>query len=431
MFFAGEIMKKIASLIIICVLFVLLCTVSVAAVMESSRASEMTLKLENSLKASFQESVSDMRAVESDLSKLMITTDNALITQTLSTLALKSAACGQELSKLPIVATGMQNTLKFVNQLSSYCVTVMRTEPKPENFEQQIREFFDTCREVNTQLADALNGVLSGEISLLNVGGGETETSGVFGSIAESMSEYPSVIFDGPFSDGQARTTPLREREAVSPEDAAEYVKNLGFNCKYSGEINGVIPAYTFSDDGIYLQVTKAGGLLLSAISSRDIGEASISEDEAGKRATAFAEKLGFRDSQIVWREFFGHYMIFNFAVVQDGIVVYPDIFKVQVALDNGEIVGFEGKSYIMSEHDRSLIQPEISEADAANKLKKGFNIESSRLCVISVNEREELCYEFFGNYDSLEYAVYISATDGCEKVSFRIISTDTGKMVI
>ncbi len=50
---------------------------------------------------------------------------------------------------------------------------------------------------------------------------------------------------------------------------------------------------------------------------------------------------------------------------------------------------------------------------------------------MIAINNQEELCWEYYGEYDGLSYAVYISAVDGKEKTSFRIISTDTGDMVI
>ena len=83
-----------------------------------------------------------------------------------------------------------------------------------------------------------------------------------------------------------------------------------------------------------------------------------------------------------------------------------------------------------MNNHKRTLEKATVSIEEAAKKLKEGFLTETTRLCVISVNEKEHLCYEFFGKYNDLDFAVYISAMDGEEKTSFRIISTETGKMV-
>ena len=106
-------MKKVLSIIVILSLFILLCGVSAYAIIMSSHCDEANLRLENTYKADLQEAVSGMRMVEADLSKLMITGNEASVSQLLSTIALESSACQQALSSLPIVATGVQNTLKF------------------------------------------------------------------------------------------------------------------------------------------------------------------------------------------------------------------------------------------------------------------------------------------------------------------------------
>lgn len=426
----GDIVKKIFYIITSIGLFIVLIALSIVSIIRSNDLSETKLELENSMKSSLQEAVSDMRTLENDLSKLMITTNEKITTQLLSAVSLKSAACGQALSKLPIVATGVQDTLKFTNQLSSYCVTVLNGEKLPDNFDRQITDFFDTCQKVNGELNKVENDVITRKISLLTVNNGETESEGIFGSIDNKILEYPSVIFDGPFSDGQERNTPKEQKQEISADKAIEYVKNLGFDCEYKGEMNGVVPVYTFESDKMNLQVTKNGGMLLMAISDRYIEEAIISEEEAEEKALAFVEKLQIGKVKNVWQEFYGNYAIFNFAPAIEDTVLYPDIFKVKVALDNGDIIAFEGKNYVMNNHKRTLERATVSFKEAEKKLKEGFKTETSRLCLISVNEKEQLCYEFFGKFNDLDFAVYISAIDGEEKTSFRIISTETGKMV-
>lgn len=423
-------MKNIFYIITSIGLFIVLVALSIVSIVRTNDLSEANLKLENSMKASLQEAVSDMRTLENDLSKLMITANEKTTHQLLSAVALKSAACGQALSKLPIVATGVQNTLKFTNQLSSYCVTVLNGEQLPSNFDEQITDFFDTCQSVNTELNKVENDVLTRKISLLTVNNGETESEGLFGSIDNKILEYPSVIFDGPFSDGQERNTPKEEKQEIDEAQAIEYVKSLGFDCEFKGEMKGVVPVYSFESDKMSLQVTKNGGLLLMAISDRYIPEAILSEEEAEQKALEFVQKLQMGEVKNVWQEFYGNYAIFNFAPVIDTAVIYPDIFKIKIALDNGDIIAFEGKNYVMNNHKRTLEKATVSIEEAAKKIKDGFLTETTRICVISVNEKEHLCYEFFGKYNDLDFAVYISATDGEEKTSFRIISTETGKMV-
>lgn len=428
-------MKKVLSVVVILTLFLLLCGVSAYAIIVSTQREEANLRLENTYKADLQEAVSGMRMVEADLSKLMITGNESSISQLLSTIALESSACQQALSSLPIVATGVQNTLKFTNQLSSYCVTALHlltgSNTLPENFDEQIAGFFQTCRDVNSQLSVVEDEVLTGVISLLTVNTEEAESEGMFGSIADDMVEYPSVIFDGPFSDGQAQNTPKQPREDVTPEEAAQYLASLGFQAEFAGQMEGNVPVYTFTAENLDIQVAKQGGLLLMALNSRAVGEVVLTQEEARNAAEAFVQKLAYGECDLVWQENYSNCIVFNFTSVQDSIVMYPDIFKVKVAMDTGEIVAFEGKSYIMNNFLREIPEVNVTSAQAQQRLKENFQVETSRICMIAVNNREELCWEYYGTYNDLSYAVYISAVDGLEKTSFRIISTDTGDMVI
>ncbi|MBE7092229.1 MAG: hypothetical protein E7365_03495 [Clostridiales bacterium] len=428
-------MRKFLYYIITGVLTLTILALSVVTIFKSNELSEVKLKYENSLISSTQEAISSMRTIESDLSKLMISVDEKVINQLLSVVALKSASCGQELSRLPIVATGVQNTLKFTNQLSSYCTTVIKNYSEgfklPDNFDKQIQEFFDTCKQVNAELNMVEADILSRKISLLNVNDGKTETSGMFGSIGENLIEYPSVIFDGPFSDGQERNTPKQDRNEVTVEQAQEYVKKLGFDCSFKNEITGEQPLYLFESDALTLQVTKKGGLLYLALSDREISDAVLTNEQAEQKANEFVKKLGFGKVKNVWQEYYGNFIVFNFVPVVDDVVIYPDIFKVKIALDDGSVVAFEGKSYIMNNHNRTIDEIKITKQQAQKNLKEGFMVETSRVALISINEKEQLCYEFFGKYNDLDFAVYFSAIDGKEKTSFRILSTETGKMAV
>ena len=260
--------------------------------------------------------------------------------------------------------------------------------------------------------------------------GDEGVGEGIFGSIDNDTVEYPSVIFDGPFSDGQARITPKTERNGISLEQAKNKVQALGFNMEFKYEMNGVVPSYVFENENSTLEITKMGGLILMLMSDREITEANLTDDEALKIAQAFVEKLEIGFFQSVWQEYYGNTVVFNFVPVKDDVIIYPDMLKVKVALDNGQVLSFEGKSYIMNNCERNFEQVNISKQAAEQKLKQGFLIEKSRLTLISVNEREQLAWEFFGSYNNMKYAVYISAIDGKEKTCFRILSTETGEMV-
>ena len=46
-----------------------------------------------------------------------------------------------------------------------------------------------------------------------------------------------------------------------------------------------------------------------------------------------------------------------NYAYEQDGVIVYPDLIKVKMALDNGEVLGIETTGYLNSHTERELVK--------------------------------------------------------------------------
>lgn len=422
-------MKKILTWVTVLTLFALLCCTGVFAFKEATRAGEMEQKYENALKASLKGATDGMKALEGDLSKLLITSNRQR--EFLSAIAIKSAGCAEDLSSLPVVTTCAQNVLKFSNQLSSYCTTVLKKEELPEDFDEQIYSFFVTGREINLQLAQLENSIEAGDISLTSVNGQESVSDGIFGSITEEITEYPAVIFDGPFSDGQEATTPKQNREEITAEDASIFIQRLNLSGEYTGEINGVIPCYLFEGENFQAQVTKKGGLLLMMLSSRETLDRVLSVEEGEEYAKKFVQKLGYGETEVVWRENYGDTAVYNFTPTVHGTVIYPDIFKVKVALDNGDILSFEGKSYVMCNTEREVGYARLSKDDVQVNLKDGFITESDRLCVISVGREEFLAWEFYGTYRDMKYAVYFDAQEGKELVSFRIITSESGESAI
>ena len=54
-----------------------------------------------------------------------------------------------------------------------------------------------------------------------------------------------------------------------------------------------------------------------------------------------------------------------NYAYKQDEVTVYPDLIKLKVALDNGEIMGIETKGYLNSHEKRKIDDIKVSKEKA------------------------------------------------------------------
>ena len=107
---------------------------------------------------------------------------------------------------------------------------------------------------------------------------------------------------------------------------------------------------------------------------------------------------------------------------------MYPDLVKVKVALDDGEILGIETNGYLNNHEIRNIPNPEISKEQARKKLNNNLEIISEDLAIIPTEWKTEIfCYEFKGKVKDLDFLVYINAKTGEEESILVIIDTPNG----
>src|SRR5699024_3729437 len=172
--------------------------------------------------------------------------------------------------------------------------------------------------------------------------------------------EYPTMIYDGPFSDSQVN----KEVKGLNfGEVSMETAKsNLGKvltgvnmdNFDFQGESKGHFTTYDFSYEDencayTFAQVTKKGGKLLTLSSQNIYKTKKLELENAEKIALDFAKKADISNMKVVWSDVIGDDAFINLAPVIDGVIIYPDLVKVKVDLTKGNVLGFEASSYYMN----------------------------------------------------------------------------------
>lgn len=123
-----------------------------------------------------------------------------------------------------------------------------------------------------------------------------------------------------------------------------------------------------------------------------------------------------------------GGIVTINYAYVQDNVTIYPDLIKIKVALDNGEILGMETSGYLNNHTKRDIPTPLISIEEAKESLNKNLEITTEDLAIIPTEWKTEIfCYEFKGKIDDTDFLVYINALTGKEENILVIIDTPNG----
>jgi hypothetical protein len=155
--------------------------------------------------------------------------------------------------------------------------------------------------------------------------------------------------------------------------------------------------------------------------------------DEAGKAILRRAmDKMGlsargYDHMQPTYFQVYQGLAVISFAATQGDTILYPDLIKLQLRLDNAQVVGMEARNYWQNHAARGLLQPTLSLAEAKKSVSEQLQIESSRLCLIPSETGEKLCYEFRGEFNGDTYLLYIDAASGEEANLLKLVEGPTG----
>lgn len=366
----------------------------------------------------------------------------------------ESGTAKSALSQLPESGGELTVINKFLSQVGDYSMSLSKKTVEggkvTDEERQNLISLSDTAKNLSARVDDmrALyeDGRLwAGEVqtaivlSNLPEDGGDA-ASGFGASLTEaeeSLTDYPTLIYDGPFSDHILNQTPTmtQDQPAISREEgrkkAAELLGVPASVIEDDGDEDGVMPSFGFHYGDTVVSVTKNGGYGVYLRNPRSIGEEVLSyEDAVEKGKTWLDEKglSGFKESYYMTDE---GVCVINFAYTQNGVICYPDLIKVGVALDNGEIVFYEARGYLMNHRERELSSPAKSEAEARAVLSPVLTVESSALAVIPTGGgAEKYCYEFrCKGLEEEEVLVYINTETLAEDQILILLKLDGGVM--
>lgn len=381
---------------------------------------------QNNYNYSFSELVNNINNIENYLAKSMISSDSKHSTDTLIKIWADSNLAVSYMKNIPFDTHGSDKSIKFLNQVSDYSYTLSRKTLRGEELNnddfnnlKKLYDYSSNLKNIINQISfDLNNGAISWDSlkkdkKLDSV----DENISVFASIDGSFDDYEGLIYDGAYSDYVSKKEKLGLiGEIVSEEAAKNILKNIfGKDVKIEllGEMNGDIESYNFNidEEKSEVQVSKKGGWIVEIIKNRDVIESKIKDEEAIQKGKEYLEKLGYKSMKETYFLKESNIVTINYAYEENGILFYPDLIKVKVAMDNGDILGMEALGYLNSHTNRNFLQNTISIEEAKSKLSNKINIENERMAVIPLDDKtEKYCYEFKGKIESKQFLVYINA---------------------
>lgn len=407
----------------------------------------------------FYELIGHVKNAQVDLAKAMVAGSTNDTAKYLNDTVYQSYMAQNKLTQLPLNHAAIRKIEKFLSQLGDYSTAMVNKSLDGVVLtEDEMGTLTDLHSYVNLLAQELIvlqqqvvkDGVNFGDLRRnanrnLQALNKRMETFNGLINMEERMQEYPELIYDGPFSEHMTdRKSRLRGRE-VNENQAIEILRNTIredlTNIEIAGDVqNTVFTGYYIraqkagnrNGDNISAVVTRQGGKLLWYINPRIINQSRLDKEEAVEIATQFLNDTGYEHMVPTYTIAYEGQILINFAYKQDDVIVYPDLIKVKVALDNGEIIGYEAHGYLMSHHERDIPDPEISEEQAMERLSSAVEVENVRLVIIpTAGDHELLCYEFRVTFGEDRFLIYIDAKTGDERKILLMVEQEDGTLVI
>ena len=120
-----------------------------------------------------------------------------------------------------------------------------------------------------------------------------------------------------------------------------------------------------------------------------------------------------------------------NLVYKEGATLCYPDLIKIGVALDSGEVVFVEAAGYLANHHIRTIDTPRYSVDEAETVLSDALKPKSVRRAIIpTTGNNEKHCYEFLcTGINDEEILVYINVSTLLEEQILIVLATDGGTL--
>ncbi len=350
-------------------------------------------------------------------------------------------------SQITTQGLNSENFNKFLSQVGNYAVHCARKIANSEEIADTERENIIKLGEISNNLSVSLseieaqynnNGIWDKEISKsINNTLEESALSVAFLELEEGFADYPTLIYDGPYSDYLTTSESEMLMTAVVDIETAKKIAAKDFridenNLKFDGNESGKIPCYRFVFDQGVIGVSQNGGYVVYYRKYTTEEQAMYNYEQAVSIAQKFLKRNSQENFLPTYYYAEGGVCTVNFAYLNGSVICYTDLVKIGVDLSTGEVVFYEGRGYLTNHKSRALPTPKFTSKEAEEIVSDALQIESRAVALIPTDGGyEKQCYEFMCTGQKNEKVlVYINTQTLEEEDILMLIETDGGTLV-
>ena len=407
----------------------------------------------------FSQLTESMGNLDTALEKTVYVTSPEMIAGLCSETYSDACAARQAAGALPYANVELEQTTSFAAKVGDYAQALAKSAAEHNGYSgtelKTVKALSKAASALSGQLDELEAQLNDGTLTLEDVDAVQERLSratqnsdildsGSFAELEADFPELPTLIYDGPFSEHmQSRTCAMLEQEQEVSMDqarrkAAQFLHISEEQLSEGMRVNGQIPCYRFhyataTSQDCSVEMTRKGGYVLSLTNGRTVGAATMTHKKAIALARTYLEEHDITDMTESYSICRDNALTINFASTQQDVICYPDLLKVEVALDNGEIVGLESAGYLMNHTQRKDLTPKVSRDKAEQRVSGELTVLSRHLTLIPTDGgHEKLCWEFrCKNGGDKHYLVYVNAETGAEEEILILLEDESGTLAL
>ncbi len=397
------------------------------------------------IKRSNERALSQIGSYHDDISlnlqKCMYSQSEGMLSDVSSKLWRSSASAKENLSEITDGNTEVSGVYKFLSQVGEYTLSLNERLASGEVLSDEETTNLNALLDYSKQLSDGVNYLITQEenglldfneikSTLQNDGRTAVYLGDELNDANQSLNDYPTLIYDGPFSDhiNNKKSVLTEGLDTVSQEEAlkkaAEFIGTEEENLKLLSKTENNLSTYNFYNGDYTVSVTQKGGIVCSMLTNMYATEIKLTQKQAINKATEFLNSKGYTKVKESYYSTTDGICTVNFAFYENGITYYTDLIKVSVALDDGAVTGFDATGYLMNHKERKKAENiKLSLEDGEKLLKNNLKVISSKKAFIPTEwETEVYAYEYHCSAaDGNEVLVYIDPKTG-EEINILIL---------
>ncbi len=440
-------MKKRSIVKIISLLSATITVLAGFLIKEKERNDKYLLQLENGYSYALSDFNSALNNITLTLNKARFVTTPEQISNMAAKLLSEAQTSKSALTQLP--SNGELTVLnRFLSQVGNFAMSISKKLIMGENISEEDSQNIDLLSDTADKISEAVNQTQLDYNNadywakeLENKIDAEIDEEGIsasLGAVEDELTDFPTLVYDGPYSDHILEKEPemIKSAQAVSENEAkktaAIVAQREQDKFKNSVLSEGKIVSYRFDGNGVAVSISRNGGFPVFMRKERTVGDTVLSYEQAVAKAKRYLEHIGMNGFVETYYYENDGVCVVNFAFVDGETICYTDLVKVGIAMDDGECILYEASGYLTNHRERTFKTPAYSQEDAVKLLSPKLNVNSIAMTLIPTDFATEVrCYEFACKApDSQEILVFINAETLEEENILILLKSDGGTLV-